>query len=198
MESLTERKQQVLETILRFFEKEDRPPTTRELARLLGRHVKTVYQHLLVLERKGYIQRRNGRIRVAPELRRGSRLPIVGRVAAGKPVLAVENIEDYLDLGTVFSPQQGLFVLTVHGDSMVGAHICDGDYVIVRQQPTIENGQIGVAVVNDEATVKRIWVSSRRVRLEADNPGVSPMEFDADGDDVRVVGKVIGVIRRLS
>ncbi len=198
MELLTQKQDRVLRTILRFLAREDRPPTTRELARLLGRHVKTVYQHLLVLERKGYIQRRSGRIRVAPELRRGSRVPIVGRVAAGKPVLAVENIEDYLDLGTMFSPQQGLFVLTVHGDSMVGAHICDGDYVIVRQQPTIENGQIGVAVVNDEATVKRIWVSGSRVRLEADNPAYPTMDFDAASSDVRIVGKVIGVIRRLS
>ena len=188
----------MLETILRFLDREDRPPTVRELGGLLGRHPKTVYQHILALERKGYLERRRGRIRVAPELRRGSRVPIVGRVAAGKPVLAVENIEDYLDLGTMFSPQQGLFVLTVHGDSMVGAHICDGDYVIVRQQPTIENGQIGVAVVNDEATVKRIWVSGRRVRLEADNPAYPTMEFDAASSDVRIVGKVIGVIRRLS
>ena len=197
MELLTQKQDRVLRTILRFLAREDRPPTTRELARLLGRHVKTVYQHLLVLERKGYIQRRNGRIRVAPELRRRERIPIVGRVAAGKPVLAVENIEDYLGLGTMFSPQQGLFVLTVHGDSMVGAHICDGDYVIVRQQPTIENGQIGVAVVNDEATVKRIWVSGRRVRLEADNPAYPPMEFDAASSDVRIVGKVIGVVRTM-
>ena len=198
MESLTERQRQVLETVLRFLDREDRPPTVRELGGLLGRHPKTVYQHILALERKGYLERRRGRIRVAPELRRGSRVPIVGRVAAGKPVLAVENIEDYLDLGTMFSPQQGLFVLTVHGDSMVGAHICDGDYVIVRQQPTIENGQIGVAVVNDEATVKRIWVSGRRVRLEADNPAYPTMEFDAASSNVRIVGKVIGVIRMLS
>ncbi len=198
MESLTERQRQVLETILSFLDREDRPPTVRELGGLLGRHPKTVYQHILALERKGYLERRRGRIRVAPELRRGERIPIVGRVAAGKPILAIENIEGYLDLGTMFSLQKGLFVLTVHGDSMVGAHICDGDYVIVRQQPTIENGQIGVAVVNDEATVKRIWVSGRRVRLVAENPAYPTMEFDAASSDVRIVGKVIGVIRTLS
>jgi len=198
MKVLTDKQERVLQTILRFLEREDRPPTTRELARLLGRHVKTVYQHLLALERKGCIERRRGRIRVAPELRHGRRIPLVGHVAAGKPILAVENIEGHLSLEAMFPPEEGLFVLTVRGDSMVGAHICDGDFVIVRQQPTVENGEIGVAIVNDEATVKRIWISDGRVRLAAENPAVPPLAFDAAGADLRIVGKVIGVIRKMS
>jgi len=198
MQPLTQRQERVLRTILRFFEKEDRPPTTRELAELLGCHVKTVYQYILALERKGYIERRRGRLRVAPELRQRRRIPIVGRVAAGRPILAVENIEGHLAFASMFAPQEGLFALKVRGDSMAGAHICDGDYAIVRQQPRVENGQIGVAIVNEEATVKRIWVSGRRVRLVAENPALPPMELDTASDAVRIAGKVIGVLRKIS
>jgi len=197
MEPLTERQARVLRVILRFIEKEDRPPSMRELAALLRRHVKTVYQHLLALEQKGYIERRRGRICVAPELRRGGRVPVVGRVAAGTPILAVENIEGHLDVGTLFSPTEGLFALMVRGDSMIGAHICDGDWVIVRRQQEVENGEIGVAVVNDEATVKRIRVSGRSIRLSAENPAFAPMEFDTASSNVRIVGKVIGVVRTM-
>jgi len=198
MEPLTRGQERVLKAILQFFEDEDRPPTTRELAELLRCHVKTVYQYILVLERKGYIERRKGRIRVAPKFRGDRRIPIVGRVAAGAPILAVQNMDGYLSLAPIFSKTEGTFALRVRGDSMVGAHICDGDYVIVRQQATVENGEIGVAIVNDEATVKRIWRSGRRVRLVAENPAMAAMEFDAASDDVRVVGKVIGVVRKMS
>ena len=197
MRPLTDRQGRVLRTIVGFLEREERPPTTRELAGLLRCHVKTVYQYILALERKGCIERRDGRIRVAPELRRRGAIPIVGRVAAGKPILAVENVEGRLALDSMFSPGEGAFALMVHGDSMVGAHICDGDHVIVRQQPSVEDGEIGVAIVNDEATVKRIHVTGRRVRLVAANPKHRAMEFDARSDDVRIVGKVIGVVRRM-
>jgi len=198
MEPLTKRQERALKAILKFFDDEDRPPTIRELAELLRCHVKTVYQYILVLERKGYIERRKGRIHVPPALRGDRSVPIVGRVAAGTPILAAQNIDGYLSLAPILCKREGTFALTVRGDSMVGAHICDGDYVIVRQQPTVENGEIGVVIVNDEATVKRIRKAGRHVRLLAENPAIPPMELDTAAEDVRIVGKVVGVVRKIS
>lgn len=197
MEPLTDRQREVLEAIMKFYQDEDRPPTTRELAALVGRHQKTVCQYLEVLESKGCIERRKGYIRLADELRQSEEgVPIVGRVAAGSPVLAIENVEGRLSLEDMFRGGGGTFALRVQGDSMIDAHICDGDYVIVRQQPRVEDGEIGVAMIDDEATVKRIHVRGRMIRLIPENASYRPMEFDLAEDNVRIVGKVVGLFRR--
>ena len=130
-------------------------------------------------------------------------IPVVGRVAAGAPILAVENTEERLDTGELFGEsgsrgrRRADFLLRVKGDSMTGAGILDGDLVAVRMQPEIGNGEIGVVVVNDEATVKRVYVRGRKVRLVAENPAYEAMVFDAGTDEVRIVGVVAGVIRRM-
>ncbi len=198
MERLTERQKRVLRTIVRFVEREERPPTTRELAEELGCHVKTVYQYILVLERKRAIERRKGRIYVTKAFRRDRGIPIVGRIAAGAPILAEQQIEGCLSLSEMFKERERLFALKVRGDSMIRAQIRDGDYVIVRKQPHVENGEIGVALVGDEATVKRIHVAGSRVRLIPENPNHEPMEFDARTEQVRILGTVVGMVRKMT
>jgi repressor LexA len=197
VDKLTERQGRVLRTILRLSEREDRPPTTRELAEELGCHVKTVYQYLLTLERKGCISRRKGRVHVARELRREEEIPILGRIAAGAPLLAVEHIEGRLPLPDWFRRQEGLFALRVRGDSMIDAHICDGDYVIVRQQAQVEEGQIAAVVIRDEATVKRVHIRGRLIRLVPENPAFRPLEYDLGEQEVSVIGRVVGVFRQI-
>ena len=197
VEKLTERQDRVLQAILRLTEREERPPTTRELAGALGCHVKTVYQYLLALERKGCISRRKGRIHVAKEFRREKGVPVLGHIAAGAPLLAVEQIEGRLSLPDLFGREEGLFALRVRGDSMIDAHICDGDYVIVRQQVQVENGEIGVVLLGDEATVKEVQVTEQCIRLLPKNPAYAPMEFKPSEVDIRILGKVVGILRRV-
>ncbi|MFC1588141.1 transcriptional repressor LexA [Planctomycetota bacterium] len=197
MDVLTDKQARVFKAIINFAEVESRPPTIQELADSLSCHVKTVYQYILVLERKEYIERRKGRIHIPEHLRHDPGIPIVGQVAAGCPILAIENITDYLPIAEMYRGKKNLFALQVRGDSMTGAHICNDDYVIVRQQPRVENGQIGVAFVNDEVTVKRIYISKRKIKLISENPDYPPMVFNATDNDIRIVGKVVGVFRTL-
>ncbi len=197
MEQLTDKQQQVLQIIIRFIEREERPPTTREIAVELGCHIKTVYQYILVLERKGAITRRKWRVHVARELRHDRGVPIIGHIAAGEPLFAEQHIEGILSLDEMFQRNRQLFALKVHGDSMIGAQICDGDHVIVREQPRIENGEIGVVLIGDEATVKRIYFLGRRICLIPENSAFTTVEYDLKTNDVRVLGKVVGVVRRL-
>ena len=193
METPTNKQRNVLQKVIEFFEVENRPPTTRELAGILKVHIKTVYQYLLVLERKGCIERREGRIYPVEHLLPKG-IPILGRVAAGKPILAVENISGHLPW---IKGEKNLFALRINGDSMIGAHICEGDYVVVKQQPTIENGEIGVALINDEATVKRIWIEGNEIRLVPENPAHETMLLNLDSSDVRIIGKIVGLIRQM-
>ncbi|MCR4404830.1 MAG: transcriptional repressor LexA [Candidatus Acetothermia bacterium] len=198
---LTERQQQVLEFIVRAVDERGLPPTIREIGRRFGlASTVTVWQHLRALERKGYIRRREGQARgielVQEQVRKlflnRHQIPLVGRVAAGKPILAVENIEGFLSLEELF-PGEGNFALRVQGDSMKEADIKHGDILIVRQQPTAEVGEIVVAIVNEEeATVKRLARIGGRLYLKPANDRYEPIP--AEG--ARIVGKVIGSLRR--
>jgi repressor LexA len=120
-------------------------------------------------------------------------VPIVGRVTAGQPILAVENVDDYFPLPRSLAGEAESFMLRVSGDSMVGAGILDGDYVIVRKQQAAANGEIVVAMIDDEATVKRLFRADGRVRLEPDNPAYEPIVSDC----VAILGKVIGLVRKI-
>jgi len=199
MEALTKRQQRVLRTILKFFEDEDRPPTTRELAELLGCHVKTVYQYILVLERKGYIERRKGRIRVAPELREDRGILIVGRVAAGVPAMAIENREGILSLEDLFG-MHDVFAVRVTGDSMKDVGILDGDMVIVRSSSTVPAGAIAVCYVGEdqEVTVKRLKERRDCFELIPENPAYRPTRISKGDPHFRLGGKVIGLVRTVS
>jgi repressor LexA len=196
--TLTGRQERVLWVILSLFEKEGRPPTTRELAAELRCHVKTVYQYVLILERKGYIDRRKGRIYPASELARGHGIPIVGRVAAGTPILAVENIEGVLSFEELFG-KDDVFAVRVRGDSMKDAGILDGDLVIVQRSPTVPSGSIAICYLGDEreVTVKRFTAGRNRFELIPANEAYEPIRVAKDDPHFRVAGRVVGVVRRM-
>lgn len=202
MSELTPRQREILEFIKREVQQRGYPPSVREIGQAVGlSSSSTVHGHLGKLEEKGYIRRdptKPRAIEVLDEETGTSRAelvyaPIVGRVTAGEPILAVENIEAYFPLPKEFTSTGELFLLEVQGDSMLNAGILDGDYVVVRQQPDAANGEIVVALIGDEATVKRFYRENSRIRLQPENDAYPPII----GTDIQVLGKVVGVYRRL-
>jgi len=201
---LTDKQRRVLEIIRRSVRRTGESPTYREIARVLGVDVRAAYQHVRALERKGCLERagrgKGGGIRLAPEYEPPVGVPVVGRVAAGTPILAEENIEEHVDLEREFGLGPGdiddLFLLRVRGDSMTGAGILDGDLVLVRRQPTVRDGEIAAIVIGDEATVKRVRFVPGGVRLEPANPRYEPMVLGGE-DSVSIAGKVLAAVRRV-
>ncbi len=178
------------------------PPSMREIGEKFGiRSTNGVEGHLAALERGGYITRERGKSR-GLSLHTGSRntasIPLLGRVAAGVPVLSPENWEGEItaDL-SLFSLRTGnkLFALKVKGESMINAHIMDGDTLLVRSQASAVNKDIVVALADGEATVKRFFLENNRVRLQPENSGMKPLYFDRG--DLRILGKVVGVLRKI-
>lgn len=199
MEGLTRRQEQVLEFIRESVRRDGYPPTVREICRALGlSSPSTVHAHLANLERRGLIKRDATKPR-ALDLAQGHKparpLPLVGRVAAGAPILAEENIEEMIDVPAFLRRDDGDFLLRVHGDSMVEAGIFDEDYIVVHPSERADNGEIVVALVGDEATTKRFFAEGSKVRLQPENRLYEPIVVDADA--VRLVGKVVGVLRKL-
>jgi repressor LexA len=199
---ISRRQEQILDYIKAETETQGYPPSVREIGRAVGlKSTSTVHGHLAQLERKGYIRRDSSKPRAIEVLPAAGILPrsasvtvpLVGRVTAGLPVLAVENIEDYFPLPKDFGEQGTLFMLRVTGDSMIEAGILDGDYVIVRQQENAENGEIVVALLEDEATVKRFFKEKDKLRLQPENRFMDPIIVE----DASILGKVIGVVRRI-
>jgi repressor LexA len=199
VEGLTRRQEQVLEFIRESVRNDGYPPTVREICGALGlSSPSTVHAHLANLERLGYIKRDPSKPRaldLAGEHRVVRPLPLVGRVAAGAPILAEENIEEFVDVPSFLRRDDGDFVLRVRGDSMVEAGIFDADYVVVHPDEQAVNGEIVVALVGDEATAKRLYRESGKVRLQPENSLYEPIVVDAG--EVRIVGKVVGVLRKL-
>lgn len=204
MQQLTERQREVLEFIKRQVREKGYPPSVREIGDAVGlRSSSTVHGHLRRLESKGYIRRDPTKPRAIEILddqgemdlimRDLVAVPVVGDVTAGQPILAVENVEDYFPLPRDFVSDETTFMLRIKGDSMIEAGILDGDYVVVRQQPNAINGDIVVALLEDEATVKRFYRESDYVRLQPENPVYDPIITT----DAQILGKVIGVLRRL-
>ena len=201
MNDLTAKQAEILAFVTDCFKDEGYIPTLREIAARFGfRSVNSVNDHLAALEKKGYIARRPGSSRGITLLKgedsqheqtRG--IPIVGRAAAGRPITAIENLEGYLELDSLYGAEH--FALHIHGDSMVNAGIWDGDFVIVREQPRVNNGEIGVAIVEGEATVKRIKINGRTAELIPENEFYRPLYVDMAQKDFRVAGKVVGVHR---
>jgi repressor LexA len=198
---LNDRARDILSFIQRFTRERGFPPTIREIGREYGiSSTNGVRYYLTMLEKEGYL-RRSERISRGIEgvakavVREG--IPILGRVAAGQPVLAEESLEGSLEPGEMFGDRNGLFALRVRGDSMTGAGIMEGDYVVVRQQENAVSGEIVVALLGDEATVKYYRPGRERVELVAANPAYEPIEVEP-GSEFRVLGVVRGVIRTLS
>jgi repressor LexA len=200
VEGLTPRQEQVLEFIRESVRVNGYPPTVREICAALDlSSPSTVHAHLANLERLGLIKRDPAKPRaldVVRELRPPRPLPLVGRVAAGEPILAEDNIEDHVDVPGFLRRDDGDFVLRVRGDSMIGAGIFDADLIVVHPQQQALNGEIVVArVAEEEATTKRFYRDGATIRLESENENYQPIVVNAD--EVQLVGRVVGVLRQL-
>ena len=201
MTDLTLRQKQVLDFITAQLESHGYPPTLREI----GEHLRVsgtlgVLKHLDALERKGLIRKTAGSSRgiTVTGRRAAVTLPIVGTVRAGALQPAVEDIDGYLAVDGSMVRTDGCFFLRVRGDSMVGAAILDGDLALVRPQAVAEKGEIVVAMVDGEATLKRFFRERNRIRLQPDNPAMEPIIVRKRDGEVVIIGKVIGIYRSLS
>lgn len=200
MIELTLRQQQVYDFIVHTIDREGFSPTLQEIANHLGiRGNLGVLRHLEALEKKGYIHRKTGQSRGIVLTRRSvsKLLPIVGSVAAGPLTEAFENVEDYLNVDVSLIKGEGTFLLRVRGDSMIEAHIADGDLAVVRPQKTADNGNIVVAMVEGEATLKRFFKEQGQIRLQPENRLLEPIILTAEDGELMIIGKVTGLIRLL-
>jgi repressor LexA len=198
MQGLTSKQGQVLACIQGWVQRTGQAPSYREIAAQLGVTVRAAYQHVQALERKGVLARtrRHHGLRLAPEHTPPAGLPIIGRVAAGTPILATENIEGYLQIDRLLGDRSTLFALRVKGDSMVDRQIYEGDYVIVRAQPWVEHGDIGVIAIDEEITVKTVLHRRTGLWLKPENRDQGyPLIRLQPEQRIRMVGKVIAVFR---
>ncbi len=200
---LTKRQQEIFDFIKRYSAKYGYPPTVRDIGKAVGlASSSTVHAHLANLERIGLLRRDPSKPRAIELLDRAAAavesfvkpgLPLVGQVAAGQPVLAEENIEDYIQTPSFAGGDDGEYLLRVRGESMVKIGILDGDLVVVRPQETAEDGDVVVALVGEDATVKRFFQEEDHIRLQPENDTMEPIR----SREVRVLGKVVGLMRSL-
>ena len=202
---LTKRQQEIFDFIKKYSAKYGYPPTVRDIGKAVGlASSSTVHAHLSNLEKVGLLRRDPTKPRAIELLDRTvdagksvvrpSGLPLVGQVAAGSPILAEENIEDYVTVPDLAGGEEGEYILRVRGESMKNAGILEGDFVVVRPQDTADDGEIVVALVGEEATVKRFFREEDHVRLQPENDAMEPIR----SREVRVLGRVVGVFRRVS
>jgi repressor LexA len=206
---LTKRQQEIFDFIKKYSAKYGYPPTVRDIGKAVGlASSSTVHAHLANLEKIGLLRRDPSKPRALELLDRavGSAvenvrsvvqspgLPVVGAVAAGQPVLAEENIEDYVQVPAQIGGEEGEFILRVRGDSMIDAGILEGDHVVVRKQETAEDGEVVVALVGEEATVKRFFREADHVRLQPENSAYEPIR----SKDVQILGRVVGLYRSVT
>jgi len=199
---ITTKQKEILEFLKAEILSKGYPPAVREICEAVGlRSTSSVHAHLEALEENGYIRRDPTKPRAIEIMddnfnltrREMVNIPIVGRVAAGQPILAVENIENYFPIPTEYLrlTNQDLFMLKVKGESMIEAGICDGDLVVVASQNTARNGDMVVALVEDSATVKTFYKENDYYRLQPENSSMEPIIVD----EVEILGKVVGVMR---
>ena len=197
---ITDKQREILEYIKAEILNRGYPPAVREICEAVKlKSTSSVHAHLETLEKNGYIRRdptKPRAIEIVDEnfnltRREMVNVPIVGKVAAGEPILAVENIENYFPIPAEFMPNEPTFILQVQGESMINVGILDGDYVLVQQQPTANDGDMVVALVDDSATVKRFYKENGHIRLQPENDFMDPIIVD----DCEILGKVIGLIR---
>jgi repressor LexA len=198
---LTKRQREIFDFIRRYLRKYGYPPTVREIGQALGLHSpSTVHAHLAKLEQIGLLRRDPSKPRAievmvgkARKALRGPGVPMVGNVAAGEPILAEENIEDYYEVPSVIGGEGGDYILQVRGDSMKDAGILEGDYVVVRPADEAKNGEIVVALLGEEATVKRFYRERDQIRLQPENKAHKPIRTR----DAELLGRVVGVFRKV-
>lgn len=201
-EGLTPKQKQLLDFLKDFFLRRGFPPTIREISSNFGlKGLRGPQKMLNILEKKGYIRKIPGRSRTIEILGFYSGnvvpIPMVGRVRAGEPILAIENIEGYLNFDRHLLSSEDVFLLRVQGDSMIDAHIRDGDFALVKPQSDAENGEIVVALIEDEATIKRLFKERDLIRLEPANPNLEPILLRKGEKNVTIVGKIIGIFRKM-
>ncbi len=208
---ITKRQQQIYDFILSYQQEKGYPPSVREMASAVGlSSPSTVHAHLNALEEHGLIKRDSTKPRalelfkqdgspailakVEENPSRGTvTLPLIGRVAAGIPILAEQNVEDTFTLPSEIATESSSFILEVHGDSMINAGIFNGDFIVVREQPNAMNGEIVVAMIDNEATVKTFYKERGRVRLQPENDAMEPIYVS----NPTILGKVVALMRRL-
>jgi repressor LexA len=199
---LTKRQQEIFDFIRRYSAKYGYPPTVRDIGKAVGlASSSTVHAHLANLEKIGLLRRDPSKPRAIELLDRavesvrgivrGEGLPLVGSVAAGQPTLAEENIEDYVAVPEIAGGGSGEYLLRIRGDSMKDAGILEGDFVVVRSQDTAQDGDIVVALLGEEATVKRFFRESDHIRLQPENDTLEPIR----SKEVKVLGRVVGLLR---
>jgi repressor LexA len=197
---LTKRQKEIFDFIRKYAAKTGYPPTVREIGKAVGLHSSsTVHAHLANLEKIGLLRRDPSKPRAIELLfekakqtiRPGNGLPLVGQVAAGEPILAEENIEEYLEIPDVIGGEDGDYILQIRGESMKEAGILDRDYVIVRPTEDARDGEIVVALIGEDATVKRIFREKDHIRLQPENDEMEPILTT----EATVIGRVIGVFR---
>lgn len=209
---LTKRQQEIFEFILFNINKFGYPPSIPEIQKNFSfKSPNAVNDHLNALERKGHISRRPHKSRGIEVLNQASfktynsdvddnvtEIPIIGKVSAGSPIFAEENIEGKIFVDkSLAKKSRGMFVLRVKGTSMINAGILGGDFILVHQQPTAEQGEMVVALIGDEATVKRFYRENNMIRLQPENYTMEPIIIDPKESNVRIIGKVEGVIRKI-
>ncbi len=197
---ISAKQQEILEYIKETILKKGYPPAVREICEAVNlKSTSSVHSHLETLEENGYIRRDPTKPRAIEILddhfnltrREVANIPLIGSVAAGQPILAQENIENYFPVPVDLIPNQETFILKVKGESMINAGILDGDHIIVAQQETADNGDIVVALLDDSATVKRFYREDSQIRLQPENDAMDPIY----ATDVQILGKVVGLLR---
>ena len=199
-EKLSKKQQEILDYIKEEIMKRGFPPAVREICAAVNlKSTSSVHSHLETLEKKGYIRRDPTKPRAIEILedsfqmvrREMVNVPVVGQVAAGTPILAQQNIENYFPVPVEYMPEGDAFMLQIKGESMTGIGIMNGDRVLVRSQPSAENGDIVVALIDDSATVKTYYKEDGHIRLQPENDTMDPIIVK----DVKILGKVFGVMR---
>lgn len=199
MKELTTKQKHILDFLIEHTKNHGYPPTVREI----GNHFRFLWAaaraHLKAIERKGFIKLNPAKSRgidiLSLKLSAGFMLPVAGKIRAGRPMLAREDIDAHILVDKSLFPHEDAFSLRVTGDSMIEAGILNGDYVLVRPQKTIENGGIGIVLIDDEATVKRVYKEKKKIILRPENKDMKPTIHTPD--EVTVIGKVVGVIRKM-
>lgn len=207
---LTKRQQEIFDFIGRYTSSNGYPPTVRDIGKAVGlASSSTVHAHLANLEKLGVLRRDPSKPRAIELIGRGveqavedlrdavgqtRRLPLLGQVAAGPPTLAEEHVEEHVPVPEIAGGEDGEYLLRIRGESMIGAGILAGDLVVVRRQDTARDGEIVVALVGEDATVKRFFRESDHIRLQPENPDMEPIR----SREARVLGKVVGVLRKVA
>ena len=199
MRELTKKQKRMIEFLKSYVKEHGYPPTMREIGAYFGFTWPAAKGHLIALKKKGLVRinpfKSRGIEILGSKYSEALEMPVAGRIRAGKPILAIEEIEDHIVIDRNLFKDSDAFALRITGESMREAGIFDGDYVIVRPQRTIENGEIAVVLLEDEATVKRVYKEKKKIVLKPENKSMQPTKHSPDA--ITIIGRVVGVIRKL-